>query len=136
MKGIPLRVHNVLDYVGGVLLILSPYIFGFSGVPTARDTFLVLGIGLIVYSALTDYTYSLIKLIPLGVHMGLDTIAGIAVILAPWVLGYEASLTGFQTALHFILGVGVLALVALTQPKSSRTMVSRDRDTTDIRRAA
>ena len=80
---IPLNVHNVLDYVIGAALILAPSIFGFSEIDAARNVFLVLGVGLIIYSLLTRYRYSLAKIIPLKVHMAMDTMAGVIVMISP-----------------------------------------------------
>ena len=117
---IPLKVHNVLDYVAAAILVLSPYLFGFSDVTAARNVFLILGFGLAGYSLLTRYRYSIAKIIPLGVHMMLDSLAGIVVILAPYVFGYRDQITGGVTALHYVLGLGVLGLVALTDRKTER----------------
>ena len=73
---IPLNVHNVVDYVVGLALVLSPYIFGFSDVAAARNVFLAVGICWLLYSSLTNYYYSFAKIIPLGAHMALDALSG------------------------------------------------------------
>jgi hypothetical protein len=124
---IPLKVHNVLDYVIGVALALSPYVFGFSDVTAARNVFLVLGIGLIAYSSITNYYYSVAKIIPLGVHMVLDALAGIVLILSPALFGYRDLITDGQFALHFVMGIGTLGLVALTRTRTeeAKTPVQR-----------
>jgi len=118
MNLISLRTHNVLDYVIGLALILAPAIFGFSDVYSARNVFLVLGAGLIGYSLFTRYQYSIAKVIPLGVHMTMDVLSGIILMAAPWVFGYRDILTGGQLAVHFIFGLGAVALVAFTQTKT------------------
>jgi hypothetical protein len=132
---ISLRTHNILDYVIGAVLILCPYVFGFSEVDAARNTFLVLGFGLIAYSLLTNYFYSAVKLIPVNVHMVLDVLAGVALILSPSIFGYRGLLTGFDYALHFILGFGAIGLVALTDRTKTRTRVTTT-DRGDLRRVA
>ena len=136
---VSLRTHNILDYVGAAVLVLSPFLFGFSGVVEARNTFMVLGFGLAAYSLLTRYEYSLAKIIPLGVHMILDVLAGIALMVAPAVFNYRFLLTDWQYALHFILGIGVLGLVALTRRKTETSTVSNigpgyRTDVEDVRR--
>jgi hypothetical protein len=118
-----LKTHNILDYVIGAILVLCPYVFGFSDVTAAKTVFLVLGFGLIGYSLLTNYQYSLFKVIPLGVHMTFDVIAGAVLILAPYVFGYRGMITGGQTALHYVLGLGAWALVATTRPRSERDVI-------------
>jgi len=137
---IPLRVHNILDYVIGTTLVACPYLFGFSAVNAAQNVFLVLGFGLIGYSLFTKYTYSIAKIIPLGVHMGLDVTAGIVLMLAPTVFGYGGQITGGQLALHFIMGLGAVGLVALTRRDigdiSGGRLTGTDTTSKDFRRAA
>ncbi|NDD92140.1 hypothetical protein EBZ37_08655 [bacterium] len=112
---ISLKTHNVLDYVFGVVLALCPYLFNFSTIDVARNLFQFVGIGLIVYSLLTNYRYSMIKLIPVRAHMALDVISGGLLLIAPWLFGYRLSLSGFQTSVHMISGLVVLGLVAFTE---------------------
>jgi hypothetical protein len=111
---INIDTHNILDYVIGAILALAPFIFGFADVPEARNVYLTLGIGLIAYSLLTNYRYSILKIIPLGFHMILDVLCGIILMIAPWMFAYRMELTSFQFALHFILGIGAVAFVAIT----------------------
>jgi hypothetical protein len=131
---IPLRVHNVLDYVIGAVLVLTPYLFGFSDVAAGRNIFLVLGLGLITYSLMTRYYYSVLKIIPVSVHMALDVTSGVLLMLAPSLFGYRGLLTGGQYALHFILGLGAIGLVAFTDRRTDTSVVTSDR--TDFRKAA
>jgi len=133
-RGLSLRSHNILDYVMGVILLASPGFFGFTAINSARNTFLNLGFGLIGYSLLTQYKLSIFKLIPLRVHMFLDGLWGISIALAPWVLGYRASITGVQFAAHWILGVAMIALVYATRTKSERAVAPEDRR--ELREAA
>jgi hypothetical protein len=130
-----LNTHNILDYVIGAVLILCPSIFGFFNVFPARDTFLILGFGLIGYSLLTNYRYSIAKVIPLGVHMFLDVTAGAVLILAPYIFNYRDFITGGQTVVHFVMGVGAWLLVAFTNRRTNR-MVDRYEETSITDRAA
>ncbi len=135
MKGlISLRTHNILDYIGGVVLLTCPSIFGFSDIEMARSVFITLGFVLIGYSLLTRYPFSFAKVIPLGVHMGLDVTLGVLMLVAPWVFGYSDYLTGGQLGLHFILGLGVITLVAFTRPRSERQEALKE--PMDIEKAA
>jgi hypothetical protein len=117
---VSLRVHNVLDYVIGAILIACPFLFGFSDIDAARRLFLTLGFGLIGYSLLTNYTYSLLKLIPVAVHMVFDVLAGMTLILGSYLFGYRDLLTGGQTALHYLLGLGAILLVSVTRTGAGR----------------
>src|SRR4051794_30398084 len=110
-----IRTHNILDYILGAALILAPFLFGFSNVYFAHDVFLITGLTLIGYSLLTEYTYSIAKVIPLSMHMVFDLISGAFLALAPAIYNYRAELTGFQYALHFMFAMGFIALVAFTR---------------------
>lgn len=130
---ISLRVHNVIDYIVGVLLIISPWLFGYSEILVARNLFVWGGIALIAYSLFTKYYYAIARVIPLGVHMTLDALLGVVTILAPVLFGYRDLITGGQYAWHVIVGIGAIGLVALTRPRTEgaktpleRAELSRD----------
>ena len=111
---IPLKVHNVIDYIAAVALVLAPAIFGFADIVAARNIFLILGAGLFGYSLFTDYDYSVAKVIPLRIHMGFDVASGIALMVSPWLFGYVNAIRGGDLAVHFIFGLAVIGLVTFT----------------------
>lgn len=112
-----LKTHNVLDYVIGAVLVLCPFVFGFNGVPAARNVFLILGFGLIGYSLITNYQYSIAKILPVRTHMVFDVLAGLVLLLAPAIFGYGNALTGGQVALHYVMGIGAVLFVAVTRDR-------------------
>lgn len=124
-----IKTHNILDYVAGVALLFVPAIFGFAGIDAARNAFLFSGFALIAYSLLTQYSYAVWRVIPVGTHMTLDVLNGVFLMLAPWVLGYRDIITAGQEIVHYVLALGVFGLVAFTRTASG-TMV--DVDTTDV----
>lgn len=124
---ISLRVHNVLDYVIGALLLVCPWVFGFADVAAARNLFLFGGVALIVYSLLTNYYYSVARVIPLGVHMTFDALLGVLLILAPALFGYRNLITEGQYAVHIVLGIGAVGLVALTRPRTEAAKTPQER---------
>lgn len=113
-----LKTHNVIDYLVGALLIVSPWLFGFSDVQAARVVFLMSGTALIGYSLLTNYYYSVARILPLGIHMTLDAVLGVILILAPALFGYRDEIMPLQYVAHVVLGIGAVALVALTRPRT------------------
>ncbi len=135
---IPLKVHNVIDYVAGIALVMAPYLFGFYDVTAARNVFLVLGLGLIGYSLFTNYYYSVAKAIPLKVHMAMDVTSGITLMLSPWVFGYANRITGGDLTLHFVLGLAVIGLVAFTDMRTPRRVgiTNTNGQTSDLKRVA
>ena len=112
---ISLKTHSVLDYIAGIFLVVSPKLFGFAELPEAQNLFLFLGWGLIAYSLLTQYKLSLFKVIPIGVHMGLDLFTGLIVMSAPFILEYQELLTAGQYGFHLLTGLGFVGLVVVTR---------------------
>ncbi|MBV9912882.1 MAG: hypothetical protein JOZ93_09895, partial [Sinobacteraceae bacterium] len=65
MRFVPTRVHALLDYVLGVIVAGFPYVAGFADHDFTELGCVVLGLGLLLYSALTNYEYGAIRFIPL-----------------------------------------------------------------------
>lgn len=125
-----LKTHNVLDYIIAVVLVLAPFVFGFSEIDAARNTYLILGFGLAAYSLITKYYYCIARIIPLGIHMTFDASAGFVVLIAPYLFGYRESLTTLQFAVHIVLGLGAIGLVAVTRTRSEGAKsIEEKRDT-------
>lgn len=121
-----LKTHNILDYVAGLLLILTPSLAGFADIDAARNTFVLGGLALIAYSLFTKYEIALWKKLPLGVHMVLDVVLGVIVMAAPFVFDYRFMLTGSQEAAHYVLGLAPIALVALTRVRTTHATLAQD----------
>lgn len=89
MRFIPTRVHGVLDYLVGVLLIFAPRIFGFqNGGPEDRIP-VFLGVITILYSIFTRYELGLFKIIPFKTHLVLDFVSGVFLAISPWVFDFD-----------------------------------------------
>ena len=109
------RAHGYLDYLMGLLLIISPLLFEFpEGAATTVP--IVLGAGVILYSLLTDYEMGLLKVIPMPVHLGFDVLGGIILAASPWLFGFAE-----EVYLPFII-LGILEIGAglLTSKKTSK----------------
>jgi hypothetical protein len=111
---VSLRVHKSVDYVLAWVVVLCPYLFGFSGITVARNVFL--GVGL-------SWLVSNIWVKALGMHLALDLFGGVALMLAPYLFDYRNALSDEQTFLHLLLGLGVWAWVAATDTASGATAV-------------
>ena len=88
MRFIPTRLHAPLDYIVGAALIAAPWIFQFSDIAAASVVSVVLGIGLIVYSLLTDYELGVWRTFPMSVHNLFDIAAGALLAASPWLFGF------------------------------------------------
>lgn len=90
MRFIPTRAHGAMDYLIGVLLIAAPWLFGFATGGPAQWVPIVLGAGVIVYSALTAYELGLAPMIPVPVHLTIDIVAGVVLALSPWLFAFSS----------------------------------------------
>lgn len=103
-------IHGALDYVAAAGLIVLPFLLGFDGL--ALWLSVVGGVGLIVYSLVTDYTFSAASMLSFKTHLVLDLAAAAVFIAAPFMFGW----TGFVMGYYFVMAAGVIVVVALTNP--------------------
>lgn len=108
---IPTKIHGLLDYLTGVLLMLSPWLFGFTSVVSAALTAIALGTATLFYSLITDYEWSIIPMIPFRIHLLLDLAAGALLACSPWILGFYRQLHWP----HMIIGLSEIAVVLLSK---------------------
>ena len=89
MRFLSTRIHGVIDYVVGVLLVIVPNLFGFADNGSAQWIFVVLGIAAILYSLVTDYELGLVHLLPMPAHLALDAASGVLLAASPWLFGFH-----------------------------------------------
>jgi hypothetical protein len=116
MRFIPTRLHGVIDYLWGLALIASPWLFGFADVPAAKWVAIFFGAGAILYSLVTAYELSLIPLVPMPLHLGLDGLAGFILAISP--LGFGFADQVYLPHVLFGLFSVVASLVTKTQPST------------------
>ncbi|MGI9328268.1 MAG: hypothetical protein ACR2PZ_23825, partial [Pseudomonadales bacterium] len=103
-------IHGLGDYAAAVALIVLPFLLGFSGV--ALWLSVAGGVGLTLYSLITDYRFGVASVISFRVHEVLDLSAAAAFIAAPFVFGW----TGLVMGYYLVMAAGVIVVVALTNP--------------------
>jgi len=117
IRFIPTGVHAYFDYIGGIVLLAAPFIFGFfNGGGAAVIVPMVLGVGLILYSLLTNYELGIpgVKFIPMWVHLVFDFVAAAFLALSPFIFGFINKAPNVWLP-HIVAGVGVILLVLVTQ---------------------
>ena len=117
IRFVPTSVHGIFDYIGGILLIAAPFVFGYynlGGIAVILP--IVLGIGLILYSLLTNYERGVpaLKFIPMPVHLILDFVASALLAASPFLFGFY-NLAPNAWLPHVIAGLGVIVLVIVSQ---------------------
>ena len=101
MRFINTRVHGLLDYIVSIILISSPWLFGFYDNGPESTVPIALGVITIVYSLLTRYEFGLMPLIPMPSHLVLDFLNGLFLATSPWLLGFADNVW----LPHVIMGV-------------------------------
>jgi hypothetical protein len=117
MKIISTKTHGILDYLMGLVLIASPWIFGFADGTAAQWIPVILGAGALVYSLMTNYELGVVKTIPMKTHLMLDMGAGALLAVSPWLFGFADRVS----TPHVVLGILELgaALMTRTSPTAS-----------------
>lgn len=105
------RMHGIMDYIIGALLIAAPWLFGFAREGAETWVPVVLGAGAIFYSLLTNYELGVIKVLPMSAHLGIDIVAGIVLAASPWLFGFAE----IVWVPHLVVGLIMLGSGMITQ---------------------
>ena len=89
MRFVPTRVHGILDYLTGGLLIVTPWLFGFAQGGAETWVPVVLGAGVILYSLLTDYEWGAFRVLGMSSHLWLDGLGGFLLAVSPWLFTFR-----------------------------------------------
>jgi hypothetical protein len=120
LRFIPTGVHAYFDYIGGIGLLAAPFVFGFYRVGGSAVIIpMILGIGLILYSLLTNYELGIpgLKFIPMPVHLAFDLVASVFLVISPFLFGFVNN-PPYVWLPHIIAGVSVIVLVLVSQTRS------------------
>ena len=112
MRFISTKVHGILDYTVGLLLIATPWLLGFAEGGAETWVPVSLGIGALVYSLFTNYELGAIRKIPMSGHLTLDFMSGLFLAASPWLFDFEERVY----LPHLILGIFEM-VAALTTSK-------------------
>jgi hypothetical protein len=114
---IPRQIHGGLDYAVGVLLIASPWIFGFADDSTAATWIAVIvGAGMILSALMTDNDVSVADAIPMRMHLMTDVAVGAFLAASPWLFGFADEVW----APHVVLGLLEIGTALVTDPEPAR----------------
>jgi hypothetical protein len=90
MRFFTTRIHGVLDYLVGLLLIAVPLTQHWPGAAGAVP--MTLGVATLVYSIFTDYELGLVKKLHMPVHLWLDGLSGLFLAASPWIFGFDQTM--------------------------------------------
>jgi hypothetical protein len=101
MRFIPTRIHGIMDYLMGALLIAAPWLFDFADGGAETWIPVILGAGAILYSLMTDYELGASRTISMRTHLTLDLMSGILLAASPWIFGFS----DYVYLPHLVLGI-------------------------------
>lgn len=103
------RIHGMLDYTVGALLIALPFVLGFGG-GAQRWVPVGLGAAVIAYSLLTDYELGAVKRLQPPAHLWLDGLGGVLLAASPWLFGFDSEVW----IPHVVFGALLVAAAVIT----------------------
>lgn len=117
MKFISAKVHTVIGLIVGVILLFAPQLFDFADNQMATYVTIGTGVFIILSEMMTTSRLSIIKLIPMRVHLMLDYFTGVFILLSPWIFGFSEEVT----IPHIVVGILVVGYALLTDPEAEST---------------
>lgn len=123
MRIVSTRTHGMIDYIAGLVIAASPWIFGFADGSAAQWVPVVVGLLLLGSSLMTDYELGAVRMIPMPVHLGLDAVAGLLLAVSPWLFGFSDRVW----LPHLILGAFEImaSFITRTVPDTTSSVTGR-----------
>lgn len=107
LEPLTLRRHAATEPVVALLLLLAPFALGFADVRPALITSLAAGVLVAALGLTTRWRWAPVRLVTLGTHAMADTVLGLALLSAPFLLEYHDDTTA-GWIVHVAVGLGVL----------------------------
>ncbi len=110
MRLINTKVHGVLDYVTGFLLIGSPWLFNFVTGDAEMWIPVIVGVLILLQSTCTRYETGIFKMIPMRTHIVIDFILAILLTVSPWLFGFYE----LVRLPHLLIGVMIILVAVMS----------------------
>jgi hypothetical protein len=111
-KIISTRLHGILDYLSGFILIL-PWIVNFYEEGTDTWILAMVGMFTIIMSMLTNYEFGLVKLVPMRLHLAIDVLTALFLIALPFMY----PMLHYYLYWPVLIGAVELLVVLFTSPR-------------------
>lgn len=89
MRIIPTRIHGILDYLVGIILIASPWVFDFDNGGAETWVPVIVGIMVLLQTIMTDFEVGIIRKIPMASHLRMDLFIGLFLAASPWIFDFD-----------------------------------------------
>lgn len=128
-KPITAKVHGVLDYAMVAAFLNAPMVLAFQGTTPATIVYWLAGIHLLM-TGCTDFPPGVFRWIPFRIHGAIDLVAGVFLLIAPWVFGFS----GLAAARNFFVGLAVITFVVVALTDFTQRVEIPPREPGDRRR--
>ena len=125
MKVLSPVAHGVIDIAFITVLAMAPIVLDL--VPVVDTACYVMAGGYLLLTLMTDFRYGLFRVVPYPVHGWLDLLTGIALLIAPFVLDFEAG----SAERNLCLALGAVSVITwfLTDWKAGSRSLMTDKNT-------
>lgn len=124
MKLLSTRTHTIIGVVVGLALLVAPWLFGFADEGGAAVMVpIYLGIFILLSELTTTSPLSLVKLVPMRVHVIVDVLAGLFLLASPWLFGF-ADLEVNAWLPHVVVGVLIVGYALVTQTSDEKPSIA------------
>lgn len=124
MKLLSTRAHTIIGIVVGLALLVAPWLFGFAEEGGAAVMVpIYVGIFILLSELTTTSPVSLVKLVPMKVHIMLDVVTGLFLLASPWLFGF-ADLEANAWVPHVIVGILVAGYALVTNTSDEKVSVA------------
>jgi hypothetical protein len=104
------KAHALVDYTLGLILIFSPWGFGYENEETATFISVAAGVFISLLALLTKFEYSVLRVIELKTIYRMDFTAGMLLAFSPWIFGFSQHV--FKP--HLVFGLAHMVIAALS----------------------
>ncbi len=108
MTKITATQHGYLDYITVVLFVLAPTVIGLTGM-AGTIAYALAGIHLAM-TLITDFPLGVFKMLPFTIHGWVERVVGPALVLLPFVLGFD----GPARVFYIVIGIVIIVVGLLT----------------------
>jgi hypothetical protein len=113
MRFISTKIHAILDFLIAITLIVFPWILGFAGEGPAQTVLVSVGILIAGMSLLTIHEFGVYKIVPMEIHLLVDTFMGLFLMMSPWLLGFAH----VEIGPHILIGILIIVVVIFSKVK-------------------
>lgn len=124
MRIIPTRIHGILDYLVGIILIAAPWLFDFNNGGAETWVPVIVGIMVLMQTIMTDFEVGIIRKIPMATHLRMDFFMGLFLMASPWIFNFDETIW----EPHVIFGLFSI-LASLMTRTTPDTVHSHNRNT-------